>query len=84
MTKKLYYSVYSGICYHLDENMSTSLDDGQLPLKSLTLKNCKKCHDRRYIGFNTQNFTYMPCSCVTKSADLTSIKQKFNIQSPSV
>lgn len=84
MNKKLFYSVYSGICYQVDSSLFDLLDDGQLPLSTSILKNCKKCFNRRYSGFNIQRFVYVPCSCITKSADLSSIKQKFNIQSSSV
>ena len=78
---KLIYSIYSGICYNIEEKLVTYLDDGQLTLKVLILKDCKKCYNRRYMGFDIQKFVYTPCSCIIKNADLHSIKEKFNIQS---
>ena len=78
---KLIYSIYSGICYNIEEKFLSLLDDGQMTLKPLALKDCKKCYSRRYIGFDTQKFVYTPCTCILKNADLNSIKEKFNIQS---
>ena len=77
---KTIYSLYSGVCYLIEEDMFKLLDDGQLPLKTSNIKSCNKCYDRRYIGFNADKHVYIPCACIVKITDNNSIKLKFNIQ----
>lgn len=77
------FSVYTGMVYDIPEEQFNLLDDGQLPLKDKP-KACKKCYDRRYMGFSKTTYTYMPCLCVSKIADLAKVRSKYNIDTTSV
>lgn len=79
MNKSIHiYSIYSGLCYEIEESLFNLLDDGQLPLLQAPVY-CNKCYKRGYVGFSSAEHKYFPCKCIQKIADNNRIKQKFNI-----
>lgn len=73
--KKIWvYSVFSGILYELPEKDIKLLDIGQLPLKKRPNTSCKKCYGKYDIGRDTQNYAYVPCSCLRKVIDFDILK----------
>lgn len=69
------FNVFSGHLIDFPDIDKNTLQLGFLPLKSSPKSNCKKCYGRFYIGKNSQNLTYIPCSCVNKVLDLDILKE---------
>lgn len=75
--KKLFFSLFSGEIYEVAENEISFLDPYQIPLKQRPNKNCKKCHDRLYIGYNIITKHYDICKkCGHKFIDMEQMMTK--------
>ncbi len=73
--KKLYFSLFSGDIYELDELEKT--DAFQLPLLQPPDKNCKKCFGRFHTGYNTTTKHYNICTkCGRSCIDIAALYSK--------
>ena len=73
----LVYSVYTGSFYELPESDVLLLDVGHLPLTKKPNK-CNKCYHRGFVGRDSLNLTYSPCSCVQKVLNFDILKKLEN------
>jgi hypothetical protein len=75
---KFYFSLFGGDIYSVAEDEIEFLDAFQIPLSAKPNKNCKKCHDRLYVGYNIITKQYELCTkCARKFIDRDALlKQK--------
>lgn len=71
--KLVYYSLLSGEIYEIDADEVENMDQFQIPLTQRP-KQCKKCFNRGYIGYDSTLKYYPMCKCVLKCIDHSRIK----------
>lgn len=71
------FSSFSGTFYEALEKDFDLLDEGQIPLHKKP-RTCKKCHDRGYLGRNTQTLIFEPCPCLLKVVEYSLLKKKMD------
>lgn len=77
--KKFFFSLFGGEIYSVAADEIQFLDAFQIPLKEKPNKNCKKCHDRLYIGYNIITKQYELCTkCAKKFIDTAALQQRKN------
>ena len=77
MNKTTVFNVFSGTIQEVLTSDIFLLGHGYLPLTK-TPKSCKKCNNRLYVGRDTSNLTYPPCSCVQKVLNFDILKELEN------
>jgi len=65
---KIYFSVFSGDVYELNDKYTNVDNPGQLEITNQPKKNCKKCFGRGYTEKNLNTNHYTLCKCCLKDA----------------
>lgn len=63
---KIFYSLFSGIIYEVEDREVKNLDDGQIPLKSKPTPSCNHCYGRGYDYIDNSKGIYNICKCMKK------------------
>jgi hypothetical protein len=69
MSKKIFFSLFSGQVYEIPEDEVLTLDEGQIPLTHGPKPNCPKCYGRGFRDKDHLRNTYSPCRCIIKNID---------------
>jgi hypothetical protein len=72
----LCYNLFNANYYNISVEDFPLLGEGQLPLNKKPSSSCNKCYGRGYIGKNTSDFTYIPCSCLKKQVNVDILLSK--------
>lgn len=67
---KKFFSIFSGICYEVNNDEVDLLDKGQVPLKDYPSKHCKKCSGKGFTGKDSKAGVYILCPCMVNLAEI--------------
>jgi hypothetical protein len=73
-----FYNLYTGTFYDVLKDDVHLLSENQIPLNKKPSSSCKKCYGRGFLGKNSVDFTYIPCSCLQKHINLNILKDILN------
>lgn len=71
--KQLYINLYNGKIVKRDSE--DKLKEEYIPISGPPKKNCKKCHERGYIGRNVKLNFYQICPCLRNKIEFDKIKK---------